>query len=188
MSFSLEIDKNSAYLLTDKYERRYFSGIDNAEGLVVITSSQTAYFADSRYYYALKQKLLNTQVRPFLYKSLESIKSFLSENHIKTLYVDYNATTLSQYNTYKTLGVKIANGTESLSNCRKEKTQTEIESIEKACKIASSAFEYILPFIKEGVTEKSIKNRSKKEKEKMNKQIEDRDQASRQHANNNVRG
>ena len=159
MSFSLEVKQNSAYLITDKYSRRYFAGIYNAEGIVIITSRQTVYFADARYFYALKQKLKKTKTKASLFKSLDSIKEYLEDNQIKTLYIDYDKTTLTEYEKYKTFGVEILNGAENLAECRKVKTQTEIASITKACEIASSAFEYILPFIKEGVTEISIKNK-----------------------------
>lgn len=159
MSFSLEIDKNSAYLITDEYSKRYFSGLNGFEGFVLITNSQTAYFADARYFYALKQKLKKTNIKAILFKSIDSIKEYLVDNGIKTLYIDYDKTTLTEFEKYKTFGVEILNGTENIANSRMAKNQTEIQSITKACEIASSAFEYILPFIKEGVTEKSIKNR-----------------------------
>ena len=159
MSFSLEIDKNSAYLITDEYSKRYFSGLNGFEGFVVITNIQTAYFTDARYFYALKQKLKKTNIKAFLFKSIDTIKEYLEDNCVKTLYIDFDKTTLAEYEKYKTFGVEILNGREEIVKSRMAKTQTEIDNIVKACEIASSAFEYILPFIKEGVTEKSIKNR-----------------------------
>ena len=46
----------AALLLTDKLYRRYFSGIDMAEGFLLV-SDKTYYFADARYFFALKEKL-----------------------------------------------------------------------------------------------------------------------------------
>lgn len=159
MCAQLFIEDNSALLLTDEFNRRYFSGVEVAEGFVVRTNTQTAYFADARYFYALAQKLKGSSVKSVLYKSLESIKEYLVEQDIKTLYVPYDVVTVNQFNAYKAMGFAVKDGTDIISTCRKEKSKKEIESIKKACKIASDAFDYILPFIKKGVTEKSIKNR-----------------------------
>ena len=159
MCNELSVKDNSAYLITDEFDRRYHSGIVNSEGYVVKTQQETVYFADARYFYALKEKLKNSSVKAKLFKGFCSIKDYLDKNGIKTLCVDYNATTLTQYETYKAFGVEVVNGAKKILDCRKAKTQTEIDSITRACKIAKDAFDYILPFIKEGVSERSIKNR-----------------------------
>ena len=159
MSFNLFFEENSAYLITDGINREYFSGVCNSEGWLVIAPNKTTYFADARYFTALKEKLKNSVVEPALYKSLLSIKDFLVEAGIKILYLDYHTTTLSQYESYKALGVEIKNGSKAIFDCRKSKTQSELDSIKKACEIAKNAYEHVIPFIKEGVTEKSIKTR-----------------------------
>ena len=156
------LDGKSAYFLTDEYTRYYFSGVSVAEGYMLKTANSTYYFADARYFYALGQKLKNSNVIAKLYKSLDSIKQVITELNITTLYIDYNVTTLTEYAKYKELGVEIKNGADSLIEMRKSKNQTELNAIAKACKIASDAFEYVLPYIKAGVTERSIKNRLEK--------------------------
>lgn len=153
------IDGKSAYFLTDEYSRYYFSGINVDEGYMLKTAQQTYYFADARYFYALQQKLKDTEIVAKLYKSIGSIKEVIDELGLSTLYIDYNVTTISEYQKYKEFGVELKNGAEMLSDLRKAKTPKEIECIKKACKIASDAFDYILPYIKKGVTERSIKNR-----------------------------
>lgn len=162
MSNSLSVKENSAYLITDEFDRRYHSGIICSEGYVVVTAKETTYFADARYFYALREKLKNAKVKAKLFKGFGSIKEYLIDSGIKTLYVDYNATTLTQYETYKEFGVEVVNGAKKIADCRKAKTQCEIDNIARACQIAKDAFDYILPFIKEGVTERSIKNRLEK--------------------------
>lgn len=159
MCNELLVKDNSAYLITDEFDRRYHSGIVNSEGYVVKTQQETVYFADARYFYALKEKLKNSTVKAKLFKGFSSIKEYLEKNGIKTLCIDYNATTLTQYETYKSFGVEVVNGAKKILDCRKAKNQTEIDSITSACQIAKDAFDYILPFIKEGVSERSIKNR-----------------------------
>jgi Xaa-Pro aminopeptidase len=159
MKTSLVVEKGNAYLLTDVFSCRYFTGIENQEGIVLITQDKILCFADARYYYALEQKLKDKECQAMLYTGLESIKQCLQENAIKTLFIDYDTTTLTKYQEYNTLGVEIKDGSKNLKECRKQKTAKEIISIKKACQIAKDAFDYILPFIKEGVSETSIKNR-----------------------------
>lgn len=153
------LDDKSAYFLTDNSYRKYFSDVDNDEGFLLKTLTQTYYLADPRYFYALKQKLKSGKIIAVEYKSLETVKNLLKDLVIEKLYIDFDTTTLTQFESYKDLGVQLLNGSKSLSQLRKSKSVKEIESIKKACKIASDAFEYILNFIKAGVTEKSIRNR-----------------------------
>ncbi|HYK08793.1 MAG TPA: aminopeptidase P family protein [Candidatus Eisenbacteria bacterium] len=48
---------------------------------------------------------------------------------------------------------KIATKSVSLRNLRVQKEQEEIKAVEKACLLTDKTFDYILPFVKEGVTE-----------------------------------
>ena len=130
------LDGKSAYFLTDEYSRYYFSGISVAEGYMLKTATQTYYFADARYFYALQQKLKNTSVIAKLYTSIDSIKEVINNLGITTLYIDFNVTTLTEYQKYKNFGVELKNGAELLNNLRKAKSSKELESIKKACKIA----------------------------------------------------
>ena len=151
--------KNSAYFITDVYNRRYFSGINCAEGFLIKTINETVYFADARYYSALREALKGTEIKAVLYNSINTIKEFIKERKIKTLYIDYTNTTLSQYNSYKQFGVKMADGSKSLLECRQIKNKQEIENISKACEISEKAFNYVLPYVKSGVTEVAIKEK-----------------------------
>ena len=133
------LDGKSACFLTDEYSRYYFSGINVAEGYMLKTTTETYYFADARYFYALQQKLKNTPIIAKLYNSLDSIKEVINQLGITTLYIDFNVTTLTEYQKYKNFGVELKNGTAFISNLRKSKSNKELESIKKACKIAPLA-------------------------------------------------
>ena len=159
MREELEFFPNSAYLITDVFNRRYYSSLDCDEGYMLLLQDKYYYFADARYFYALQQKLKNTKVVPFLFTSYQDIKKVLQKEGVKTLYLDFDSVTLSEYQVYKKLCSQIKNGTKFLQQARVVKSEKEIESIEKACLIAKQAFEHVLPFIKSGVTETSIKNR-----------------------------
>ena len=57
MKENLEFLQDSAYLITDVFNRRYYSGINCDEGYVLVFPNKCYYFADARYFYALKQKV-----------------------------------------------------------------------------------------------------------------------------------
>lgn len=152
-------NKNGGFLLTDRYYRRYFSGLDVAEGTVLLTSDATVYFADSRYFYAVKEKLAGTGVSVVCYKGLQSIAEEVKRLKIKRIFLDYEHTTLTEYDEYKKLRVKFSDGTECLRTVRSVKTQEELLFIEKACKITQKAFSEIKRYIVKGVTELQIKSK-----------------------------
>ena len=145
------------FLLSDRTERRYFSGVDIAEGYMLI-AGEKYYFSDKRYFSALKEKLKNTDINPKVFTSLSSIKEVIDAIGVKTLYIDYDATSLSEYKGYKTLGVKIKDGTESLKKNFAVKSGKEIKDIKKACEIAQKSFYNILPKIKPPITERELKD------------------------------
>ena len=44
----LSVDKGKCYFFTDRLNRRYFSGVDIADGYLVV-SDEFVYFTDARY-------------------------------------------------------------------------------------------------------------------------------------------
>ena len=73
LDFLLE---GEAILVTDAFNRRYFSHVEHEEGVVIITRSKTVYFADLRSYDILEQKIKNSLVTPMVMTSFESIKEY----------------------------------------------------------------------------------------------------------------
>lgn len=159
MKKDVVLDKVSAILVCDEFNRRFFSDIDNSEGYVLVTNDKIVYFADARYYSALVKKTKGKNVIAKLYISSQSVKEELMASGIKRVFIDYSVTTLSCFEEYKTLGVAIENGTKLIRNARAIKNENEIQTIKTACDITVKAFEQIIPYIKKGVTELSIKNR-----------------------------
>ena len=79
MKENLEFLQDSAYLITDVFNRRYYSGINCDEGYVLVFPNKCYYFADARYFYALKQKVKDKKVIPLLYKTHQDIKAVLQK-------------------------------------------------------------------------------------------------------------
>lgn len=144
-------DKKSAYLITDRVTRRYFSLTDVAEGFLLL-SEKPVYFTDSRYFFAAKDKIKNG-IESKLYGGLESIAAEIKAQGIKTLYVDYDRTTMTEYERYKSFGTEIKDGSKALKQCRVVKTAEELDSIRRACDIIQNAYHSIISLAKEGMTE-----------------------------------
>ncbi len=159
MRNNLVFSENSAFLITDVFNRRYYSGVNCDEGYLVLLPSKCFYFADARYFYALEEKVKDKNTVALLYKSDEDIKNLLIKEKVTTLYIDFDRITLSEYQRIKEICADVKNGTCYLQEARMTKDQTEIKNIKKACQIAKNAFEHVIPFIKSGVTEITIKNR-----------------------------
>ena len=148
---------SSALLVTDRVNRRYFSGVDIGEGFLFV-ADEKVYFTDGRYFLALKDKLAGSGVKAALYRSEEDLKEYIDRTGIKTLYVDYSTVTVEEYKKYKTFGVKIKNARPYIDRKRSVKSKEEIGFIKRSCEIVLKAYYDTLPEIKEGVTERELKN------------------------------
>lgn len=153
----LNLANGEAYLLTDKLYRKYFSQIDVEEGFLLLSNNPT-YFVDARYFGAVKEKLFNSHIRCELFENIKTISAQLKKQNIKKLYLDFESTTLSENETYKSFGVVLENGTPSLQKVREIKSPQEIENIKKACKIIEDAVNSATEICKKGITEKEVAN------------------------------
>ena len=151
------LPQKSGMLLTDRLLRKYFTGTDIAEGYLIICSNSTC-FTDARYFYQAKDKLAKVGVGAKLYSGLGDIKEFLKSNGIKKLYLDYDTTTLTDFERYRQLKVKLLNGKEFIIKKRAIKEEFELESVKKACEIIQRAFYNTLEYVKVGITELQLKN------------------------------
>lgn len=156
---NVPIDCKSAMLITDRKTRKYFTGVDVAEGYVVITSSTISCYTDARYFSAAKVKLQSVNVAAVLFEGLDKLSQDLKADKIKKLYVDFTKETVSDYNSYKELGFKVVDCSGMIKSLRAVKTQAQIEYVKKACEIAERAYHTAIKEIKKGITETALKDR-----------------------------
>ena len=156
MRFGLSLAKNTAYLIKNPYMQKVFSGLDIDDGIIIYGDKKT-FFIDARYFFEVKGDIESAGFNPVLYEGDKTLKDYLKQNKIKTLLVDFDSTTLTEYSGLKKLGVKIKDGSKNLKIARSVKTETEIDKITKSCAIVENALIYAQSFIKVGVTEKQIK-------------------------------
>lgn len=151
------IDANSAYVISDRNSRRYFSGIDVAEGFVVLGGDYIAYLTDARYFDAFDKKLKKIGIIPVLYKDGDTLKNFLSEKNAQKLFVEYDKTTVKEYEELKSFCPIVGDCSSAVRKLRAVKTDEEIDYIKKACDVTNLAYYKTLGELKVGVTESEIK-------------------------------
>ncbi len=150
----------TAVIITSPENRRYFTGFNSSDGFLVITESETTFFTDSRYIEAAQNQI--TVCKSVLLKRVsETITPYLKEKGIEDIVLETERLTVAELNSLKKAfdfcNVEASEKLDEIINkLRSVKTDEEIENIKRAQRIAEDAFEYILKFIKIGVTEKEI--------------------------------
>lgn len=158
MGLRLPCRKNSAYLIENTYFRKAFSGLEDFEGFI-ITGEKTAYFTDARYFSEAKDKITSRGFEAVLFDGEDCLRNYLKKHRIKTLYVDFDNTTLTRYNSLKKLGVKIKDGSFDLKVSRSVKSDEEIDLIKTASEISEKVILSAINSLKEGITEIELKNK-----------------------------
>ncbi len=155
MNIPFEIPKGSAFIITDRLTREYLVDVSLAEGWLVLGRTG-AYFADGRYYSAVKQEIADKSLTPVLWEGIESLKGFLIDNGITTIYLNFERTTVSEYNLYKTLCDDIKDCSSILNGARSVKSEKELLLMKKACEIAENAYHKVIKKAKAGMTEQKL--------------------------------
>ena len=73
------VKKGDAYLITDRLTRKYFCGVDIAEGYLVISDRLTV-FTDARYFYSANKALKSVNIECVLFNGLSSLTDYFTQN------------------------------------------------------------------------------------------------------------
>ena len=152
------LEENQAALIFTPVSSIYLSGFQSSLGYLFITKEKAVLFVDGRYIEAAKNKANNKiEVRLFT-KLSEQVKDFLGDG-VKTLLVE-TTNTVADVRGFERLFEREIRPSEELESAlhtlRLIKTDYEIDCIVKAQRMAEKAFDDILNFIREGVTETQI--------------------------------
>ena len=133
----------------------YLSGYESTNCRILITNDKDYFFTDMRYLEEAKNAIGDRF--EVLLGGVEEIKVIADDLGIKALGVEENVS----YGEYRSLeelfkGVEFVAVDEAFSKIRAIKTEREISLIKTAQSVTETAFNEILPFIKEGVTEIEI--------------------------------
>lgn len=148
-------DKNNAFqsiLIIDEDLRKYFSKVDIAEGYL-FWGKKKVYFADSRYFYALCEKLKGSDIECREYIDQNSLLNYLKEQGVTQLSLDFTTTTIDLYLLFKEVIGDVRNGKEFLDIAQSVKDENELLNIKKACEICQKAYHSQIKTLRIGQTE-----------------------------------
>lgn len=133
----------------------YLSGYESTNCRILITNDKDYFFTDMRYLEEAKNAIGDRF--EVLLGGVEEIKGIVDDLGIKALGVEEKVS----YGEYRSLeelfkGIEFVAVDEAFSKIRAIKTEREISLIKTAQSVTETAFNEILPFIKEGVTEIEI--------------------------------
>ena len=158
--FELLPDNVESVLITSDINRRYFTGMKSSAGTVLAFRNKAYLLIDFRYIEKARETVKTAEVieTKELYKEISAL---LRQEGVKNLAIEAMDVTVSRLNVMKKhLKCVDIIETDVLSNSinklRMIKDEEEMEYIRKAQEIAESAFDDILGFVKEGVTEREI--------------------------------
>lgn len=147
-------------LVTSDVNRRYFTGMKSSDGIVIAFRDKAYLIIDFRYIEKARATVTSAEVieQGNLYGQLAGL---IHRHSAKNVAVESRTMTINQLNTLKKYIRDIEFiDTDVLSDAinllRMSKEPFEIDCIKKAQEIAETAFDGILGFIKEGVTEREI--------------------------------
>ena len=146
----------------DDANRFYFSGYHSSFGIVVLFPQKGYYITDSRYADEVSGVISNEFEVLTVTKSnaMDKVNELLSSYEAKTLGYE-DATTL--HTDYLSLtatfqGVKLVGISDVMASMRAVKSEEEIATIKRATEISDKAILSLQKFIKQGVTEKEVRD------------------------------
>lgn len=152
-------DYIDAVLVCSPHNKFYIGELNSSSGYIFITKNNQYIIVDFRYYEEVKSK--NNLFQVILLSKENTIDKIINsitiKEGIKTVGFEGQEVT---YDFYNKLNMLLNCKLQSLdiSKIRMIKDIDEIDKIKIACKIADSAFNHIVGFIKEGISEKIIEN------------------------------
>lgn len=156
----MDFNQFDIVLITDEKQRLYFLTFASTDGYAILTKEKKYLVIDSRYLYAAKQVLTPKGIEVVEGRDFTYFVNLVNSINAKKVGIDFNYTSLSTFETLKNLlpNAQFVNVSCEIAGQMSVKTQNEIDTIQKACEIAQRSFNEVLPFIKEGVTERQLAN------------------------------
>lgn len=149
-------DKYDVALITDEKERLYYLGFHSTAGYVVVTKDGTFFVVDNRYFKAAEKALTKKGVKVISGADYSVFNEIADKINAATVGIDFTKVTLSGFEVLKKLGYDYVDISQELVKMAAIKSDEELKNIKNACDIAEKSWLAVLPFIKEGITEKQL--------------------------------
>ncbi len=147
------------FLICSPENRRYLTDFSSSDGYLLITESEAVLLADSRYIEAAQKEAKGCTEVELLTSASAQLPELIKSLGVNTVYTEAEKLSVSEFESLKKAipcDCSAEKADEEINALRRSKAQTEKAKILAAQVIAEKAFDHILGFIKEGVTEREI--------------------------------
>lgn len=150
-----------ALFIAQPENRRYISGFTGTSGIVFITADEAKFITDFRYLDQAKKQCQGFEIVNQGSSLLDSLKTQFLATGVKRLGFEQDFLTYGEVSKYRVLEQSIQQfewvpTSGIFEEMRMTKDNREISLIERAANIADAAFDYILGFLKPGLTEQEV--------------------------------
>lgn len=148
-----------ALLVTNMYNVRYLANFTGTTGLVMITKDKAYFVTDFRYTEQAAEQAQDFEIVKNEGLIYEEVAKIVEKDHIQKLgFEDTNITYATFTKINEIIDCELKPVTGLVEKLREVKTEDEIEIIQEAVNIAEKGFDYILGFVKPGITEIEVAN------------------------------
>lgn len=154
------LQKFEAYIVSSTENIRYLTDFSLDDGYLIITDKKAYLFADGRYIEAAENEAKNCDEVVLLKKASEQLNEILKNAGVSRVYTEGEKLSVADFQSLKKwleCEIKSEKTDDEIKALRRVKSQEEKSRIITAQRIAERAFEHILTFIREGVTENEIR-------------------------------
>ena len=151
----------TAALVSSPVSRRRLTGFESSDGLLFIAPCTALFLTDSRYIEAAKAEITACPVEE-LKETGPQLRALCKEHRVKRLFVETGYATLDGAARLRKqlpgvwIETRDSRVDQHLRTLRMHKASNEVDCIRQAQAVAEKAFEYILGFIKPGMSEREI--------------------------------
>lgn len=147
-----------AFLIIRPENRYYLTGFTGSSGAVVINEKEIYLFTDFRYEEQAREQSPHCQLVIIKESMMEAIACLAFKENIHVLGCEGDFITLQQFNALqnKLNNRRVIPLQGIVERLRAIKDEFEISMIASSVALTDQAFNYVLPFVREGVSEKSL--------------------------------
>lgn len=153
---TLEINQADAFLIVSDTNRYWLAEFESSFGFIVVTRKQIHLLLDKRYYQKAIDTISNEFINIICFSSKNQIIDIFKENNVKTLMIEKEYFGFNDYIFVKDHIETIIPFTSDI--LRIQKTEQEIEYVQKACDIVCETMNWIQQQELIGKTEIEISN------------------------------
>lgn len=156
----LKEEKLDALLVTNPYNLRYISNFTGTTGLALITQEEAFFVTDFRYTQQAADQAEGFEIIRNVGPIFAEVKKIVEKKSIDLLGFEDAYVSFRNYDELEDmLDCDLVPASGMIEELREVKDESEIAAIKKACEIADAGFQYILDYLKPGVSEIEIANR-----------------------------